>query len=352
MNNNIQYEGQKKIGLLLGSLSGAGAEKTILTLAKGLARRGVVVDLYVLGLRKADYVVPAEVNVILLKGGNSFLKKIHLLVSTYSKKYSLFVTSRAEYYSFIHANKKICSVHITPTAWLSISDKKYIQKLKRLKAKFVGKELIALSQGIKDDLVNNLGCQSGAVTVINNPYRFEEIEEKASVQKDLPDFEYIIYVASFIPRKRHIDLLKAFSMIENKSIKLLLLGKGELFDDIANVANRLGIGDRVVFWGWDANPYRLIKHAKLSLLCSEAEGLPRALVESLIIGTPVVSTDCPSGPNEVLVGEFSGYLVPVGDVERLAEGIDAALVYYPSINNLDLSRFTVDSVVEKYMALL
>jgi glycosyltransferase involved in cell wall biosynthesis len=163
--------------------------------------------------------------------------------------------------------------------------------------------------------------------------------------------DYIVYVAALIPRKRHADLFQAFSKIQNKKTKLVLVGKGRLQDSLESLAKQLKIEDRVVFWPWDPNPYRLIKNARLSVLASEAEGLPRVLIESIIIGTTVVSKDCPSGPNEVLLGANAKYLVPVGDVDKLRLAMNDILARKQQ-QIFDLKRFDATKVAMAYEDLI
>lgn len=346
----------KKIGFLLGSLAGAGAEKTILTLATRLYELGNEVHLVVLKSAK-DYKVVQGLKIHVVtdyaKNENQALIKIANKIGVLD----LFVTSRAERYSALNAKQRFCSVHITPTAWLKKRNflfkwKTLIQILK-LKNKFANKNLIALSEGIKKDLVENLGVDSEHVVVINNPFDIEKIQDQASANFEQLDElgDYIVYVAALILRKRHADLFNAFSQMQNKNIKLVLVGKGSLQVSLQALAKQLKIDDRVVFWPWDPNPYRLIKNARLSVLVSEAEGLPRVLIESIIIGTPVVSTDCPSGPNEVLLNENLKYLVPIGDVNKLRLALDDAIANNP-LQYFDVKRFDATKVAQSYQDLI
>jgi len=346
----------KKIGFLLGSLAGAGAEKTVLTLATKLSDRGHDVHLFVLK-DVQDYKAESDLNIHIVQSDSSDLNQGLEKASHAAGELDLFVTSRAEFYDVVQAKKHFCSVHITPTAWLKKRSlpfrwKTYVQKLK-LKKKFANKNLIALSEGIKSDLVENLGVDAKHVTVINNPFDIEKIhtEANAELTEAATLGDYIVYVAAMIPRKRHEDLFRAFSQIKKQDIKLVLVGKGLLKSQLEKLAKELGIEDRVVFWPWDPNPYRLIKNAKLSVLVSEAEGLPRVLIESIIIGTPVVSTDCPSGPNEVLINQNAKYLVPIGDVNKLSQIIDTVLEE-SSIQVFKTARFDALEVAKRYEALI
>ena len=346
----------KNIGFLLGSLAGAGAEKTIITLAKHLAKLGHQVHLFVLSAQ-ADYQPPENVTLHLIDGDSQqsalecLLQKADAVGGL-----DLFVTSRPDYYDERLAKRVFCSVHITPTAWLKkrpwFSRWKTWLQIRKLKNKYQHKNLIALSEGIKQDLVQNLGCSADRVTVIHNPFEVDQICQKAAEPGLLPQKPYIIYVAALIKRKRHADLLHAFAKITSKDIDLVLVGKGEEEASLKTLAKTLGIDSRVIFWGWDGNPYRLIKNARISVLVSEAEGLPRVLIESIILGVPVVSTDCPSGPNEVLVGDDARYLVAIGDIEALSSSLEDLLSQGYAQTSLSVEIFDAKNIAQQYMKLL
>lgn len=341
------------VGLLAGSLKGAGAEKTILTLADFLSRKNCSVTLFLLNA-DLDYVAPDYITVIRLDGKHRKDKEKQLQRLTRESSYDLFITSRPDYYTFIHSRHKFISVHISPYSWIQNEKKSFVSKLlklSRIKKKYRNRKLIALSEGIRQELINHLGCRDSDITVINNPFDVTAIQSESAKEGPLPDRDYIIYVASFIPRKRHRDLLKAFSQL-NVDLQLVLVGKGPDEQELKAYTEKLGLSDRVIFWGWDKNPYRLIKHARLSVLTSEAEGLPRTLIESLLLGTPAVSTDCPSGPNEVLTGPFQQFLVAVGDIEGLTRAIKSALETYPDISQLEMNRFAGEQVADRYLALI
>lgn len=342
-----------KVGLLAGSLKGAGAEKTILTLSDFLSRKGCSVTLFLLN-EGSDYTAPEYLNTIRLDGKHRKDKEAQLEKITKESNYDLFVTSRPDYYPHIHARHKYTSVHITPYSWIQNENKSFISKwlkLTRVRKKYKNIKLIALSHGIRDELVRYMGCKDSDITVINNPFDVSNIINESVKEGPLPEGDYIIYVAAFIPRKRHKDLLIAFSKLSS-GYKLLLVGKGPEEQALKTLSNKLGLSERVIFWGWDSNPYRLIKHAKLSVLASEAEGLPRTLIESLLIGTPAVSTDCPSGPNEIMSGPFRQYLVPVGEIDRFANAMHSALQAYPDISQLAMDRFSGEQVADRYLALI
>lgn len=119
-------------------------------------------------------------------------------------------------------------------------------------------------------------------------------------------------------------------------------GRGDI--DISPLApyieiQRLDLKDRVLLPGFQKNPYPWVRHADLFVMSSDSEGLPTVLIEALILGTPVVSTDCPTGPGEILTGELKQFLSPPGDPETLAQNIKRALVSYPEITEREILKF-------------
>lgn len=345
----------KKIGLLITSLNGAGAERTILSLAEGLIACGASVDLYIIREHQ-DYDVPSGVRLICLgaKSHRQARRALRQTILSQDYQYDLFVASNAKYYQGIAVSNKYCSVHITPTAWIQDPTQPWWRRWRKmltLRRKFANKPLIALSDGIRRDLTGPLKVPTANVSLIPNPFNVKAIRAAALQPGSLPDGDYILCVASLTARKRVADAIAALAQMQNKTVKLVVVGKGPLEAELRTQAEELAVAHRVVFWGWDQNPYRLMRHAHCSLLASEAEGSPRVVIESLIVGTPVVSTDCPSGPNEVLVGDLSPFLVPVGNPVAMAAALDKALQSYPEIAEQYHQRFHMEQVAQRYLAL-
>lgn len=123
-------------------------------------------------------------------------------------------------------------------------------------------------------------------------------------------------------------------------------------DTLRQLIASYGLAQHVILPGFQANPYSWIKYARALVLSSDFEALPGVLIEALICGTPVVSTDCPSGPNEILTGPLAHWLTPVNDPQALAEKIQEVLdhPYQPDLNALQ--RFEIHTILQQYQALL
>lgn len=183
-----------------------------------------------------------------------------------------------------------------------------------------------------------------SIETIYTPFDFEKIYQlcKEKTEK-IPD-NYIVYIGGNRKEKRFDILLDAFAKLKDKNIKLLTLGTK------VNAPHELK--HRIISLEFKPNPYPYIKNAKLLVLSSEQEGLPRVIVEALSMKTPVVATDCDCGPREILTGEFSSFLARVNDREDLSLKIDNALKHYPKIPDLLLCEFSKEQILKTYISSL
>ncbi len=191
--------------------------------------------------------------------------------------------------------------------------------------------IIAVSLGVKKDLCNISGLSENKVKVIYNPVsQAREIPYiSISERKKLwgSDFCYnILAVGSLKLQKDYETLLKAFSLMSSDiSAKLVILGDGPLRTDIEKIILQLGLQKKVVLHGFCLDPYPWYLTADLFVLSSQWEGFGNVIVEALECGTPIVSTNCPSGPSEILENGKYGTLVPVGDYIKLSNAMAGSL---------------------------
>ena len=200
-----------------------------------------------------------------------------------------------------------------------------VQTINHLKMVYGAHPCSCVSKGARQDLIDLIGNIT-KTTTIYNPCDAADINTKAAASSHLEHFglvdkEYIIHVASFDDMKGHRDLLQAYAKTVRK-LPLVLVGKGRLEEEIKQLATELGISDSIKFLGFQTNPYPLIKSAALMVLTSKFEGFGYVIVEAQALGVPVISTDCPFGPRELLPKEN---LIAVGDIDGLATLIDQAI---------------------------
>jgi glycosyltransferase involved in cell wall biosynthesis len=167
--------------------------------------------------------------------------------------------------------------------------------------------------------------------VIRNPTLTPELRSAASAPVDHPWFNpksvpVIMGCGRLAPQKDFATLIEAFALVRAKRpCRLLILGEGPLRPELLRIAKDRGVAADVEMPGFDANPYRFMGKCDVFVLSSLFEGSPNVIVQAMACGAPVVSTDCPSGPNEILAGVPRGKLVPVGDALRMADAISAFL---------------------------
>lgn len=351
----------------LPSLDGGGAERVLLTIAGEAARRGHEVDL-VVGHPHGPYAaqVPRNVRVVDLRA-----PRILSAVKPFAS-YLRAARPRAVLSTLEHAN--IAAVWSRRAAR---SDSRLLLRV----ANTVGEEarasthlrarampllirrfypwadgVVANSQGSADAAARAMGVPAERIRVIPNPAITPRLAEGA---KREPDHEWlrdkttpiVLGMGRLAPQKDFATLLRAFASTATRhDARLVILGEGEERAELERLATTLGIASRVSLPGFAADPYPLLANADLFVLSSRFEGSPNALIEAMACGARVVSTDCPSGPREILADGEHGHLVPVGDTDGLGAAIARALDGdAPRAPARALARYHLDSVAEQYL---
>ena len=188
--------------------------------------------------------------------------------------------------------------------------------------------IVALTEGAKRDLALNFGVKAAKIAVMStNAVLTPDIMARLSQQKSLArERGLIACVGRLSPEKDQLTLVRAMALLAREhEVRLVLAGEGPLKPAIAGLIAKEGLSDRVALAGHVDDPYALLQRAELAVCSSIYEGFGNAIVEALACGTPVVSTDCPYGPREILDNGKYGRLVPVGDAAALAEAMAKAL---------------------------
>lgn len=191
--------------------------------------------------------------------------------------------------------------------------------------------VVAVSKQAAQDIVDTFPRTAGNILYIYNAVSEDAIAQLVDEPVTHPWFHdpgtpVMLSAGRLVPLKNYQSLLDAFSrVLRVRPARLIIIGEGTDRSRLVSRAKELGITDSVDFAGFQANPYSFMKNARVFVLSSLQEGLPLVLIEALACGTPVVSTDCPSGPREVLEGGKWGRLVPVGDSRALADAMLATL---------------------------
>ena len=192
-------------------------------------------------------------------------------------------------------------------------------------------EIITVSAGVADDLAAATRIARSRMKVKNNPGVSTELLEQSREPVHHPWFApgqppVVLAAGRLKPQKDYPTLLRAFAKVRAKmETRLVILGEGDDRASLGVLADDLGINDDVYLAGFQENPFKFMSKAGVFVLASKFEGLPGVLIQALACGAPVVSTDCPSGPREILEDGKWGPLVPVGDVDRMADEIATVL---------------------------
>jgi glycosyltransferase involved in cell wall biosynthesis len=191
--------------------------------------------------------------------------------------------------------------------------------------------IIVTSQGVADDMSRYTGLARNRIEVVPSPVIPDSLLDEKMPIPDHPWFKHkqvplILSVGELATRKDFETLLQAFARLrQHRRCRLMILGRGKRRQSLLQLAEHLGIADDLDLPGFVDSPYAYMAHADLFAFTSRWEGLGFVLIEALAVGTPVVSTDCPSGPAEILQGGRYGPLVPVGDIAGLASAMQMTL---------------------------
>ena len=192
--------------------------------------------------------------------------------------------------------------------------------------------IVAVSRGVAKDLAAAAGISPQRITVIYNPVIGPGFAARAA--KPSPHLWLLdkgppvcVFAGRLVAQKDPALALRAISFLP--FVRLIVLGEGPLLGDLQDLARKLGIADRVDFVGFQANPLPWIANASCVISSSRHEGLGNVLIEAFALGTPVVATDCPYGPAEILLGGALGALVPVGDAVAFANAVQQTLAGVP-----------------------
>lgn len=354
-----------KVALVTTNLRGGGAEKVLLRIARLLAERGHEVHLLLLE-HLVDHALESDLHLHALTSpgracAKGFIGK-RMAALRLRRRFDALARERAFdlAISTLPFADEVAALARLPRCWHRIANtlSAEIARLAPHKAKrrreryrriYGHANLIAVSQGVADDLRNGLGLADANIERIYNPFDLDAIRALAEAPApDRPREPYMIHVGRFAAQKRHDLLLDAWEQLQPPEKLVLLAHPDPALDALIRAR---GLTDRVIVAGFQQNPYPWIKGARLLVLCSDHEGMPNVLVEALACGTPVVSTDCPSGPREILTGSLARWLVPCGDAARLAQAMDAALREPPSLADARLERFDAQHTVRAIEAL-
>lgn len=354
------------VSLFLADLGGGGAERMMVHLAAGLASRGVRVDLVLaraIGPFLSD--VPSTVRVVDL-GKPSVSSSIPALAKYLRRERpDVFVATLR----YVSAAASIAHALARSDARFFVREASTPSKRQRrsAKARLVGRlmrwtyaraeAVLAVSEGVARDLVRTEGLAAEKVVTVYNPVVTSDITELAQVDPQHSWFTtggppVVLGAGSLRPEKDFATLIAAFEILRaTMPARLVILGEGPQRAELERRIRESVHADDIDLPGFVRNPYAFMARASVFALSSVVEGLPGVLIQAMACGCPVVSTDCPSGPSEVLDGGRHGRLVAVGDAEALASAIVDTLRSPPDATALRsrADAFAADRVVAAHL---
>jgi glycosyltransferase involved in cell wall biosynthesis len=359
----------ERIALVLPNLSGGGAERVNLLLAEELLSRGYAVDL-VLMRQQGELLGKVPTSVRLTCLGADRIRQVPRLLARYLREQTpsallanmcplttvsiiahRLARSAARLVVLDHAN---LSEHYADRGWMQRS-----MMRASLHAYRLADSRVAVSKGVADNLAALSGMRRSRFEVIYNPIKVSPAD--ASQEKIINALwpncggKRLLTVGTLKNEKNQALLIAAFAkLIEDVDACLMILGEGELRPVLESLVNKLGVGNRVAMPGFVDDPAPFYRSANLFVLSSNYEGFGNVIVEALACGTPVVSTDCPGGPGEIVDGGRYGMLCPVGNQDALTQAMRSALTQQSDKDVLvrRASEFSVAHAADQYLNLL
>lgn len=360
----------RPIAFFLPSVRGGGAQRVIVNLLQGMSQRGLALDLV---LATVDGVfleqLPPTVRLVDLEAGRLIRSLVPLVKYLRQERPRYLVSSMS------HANlvalwaarlagagtPVMATVHNTMSQSTGQGSRLGAALEPALLRAFYpwADSIVAVSAGAADDLARTTGLPRERIRVIYNPVITPPLLAMARQAPDHPWFAegqppVVVGVGRLTRQKDFATLLRAFAEVRRRRpARLVILGDGEDRGALEALAAGLGVQDDVALPGFRDNAMAYMAGAGVFVLSSAWEGLPTVLIEALAAGTRVVSTDCPSGPREILQEGRLGALVPVGDVPALAAAIEAALERPEApLPPGALEPYTREAAVDNYLSVI
>jgi glycosyltransferase involved in cell wall biosynthesis len=360
----------QRLAIFIPSMREGGAERSMIKLAHGLTTHGYGVDL-VLAQAEGPHLseIPASVRVVNLKS-RRVLSSLPALMRYLRRERPAALLSVLDYANIVAlwARKLVggpTCIAVNEQNTISISARHSPQRRQRLMPRLVQRfypwatHIIGNSQGVADDLSQITKLPRQQIQVIYNPVITPEMQQLAAAPLDHPWFApgqppVVLATGRLTQQKDFPTLLQAFAQVrQTHPARLLILGEGAERPALEALVTQLGLDGAVSLPGFVENPYAYMARAALFVLSSRWEGLPTVMIEALCCGLPLVATDCPSGPREILRDSEYGQLVPVGNAPALAQAMLTALTGSgPRPVAASWQRFALEPVVNQYIDLL
>lgn len=367
MNKNMENS-RPDIAMFLPTLSGGGAERVMVALANSFSQRGLKVDL-VLVKAEGQFLSDVNNNIRIINLQRTRVRSSLLPLSRYLKlEKPLSMLSAMHHVNIIALlalklsrvnTRLVLSEHISLSAHSAgPNENKLIMILMRFLYPLADK-IIAVSQEMARELVFKLGLKGDKVKSIPNPVNIEMIHERAN-EKLTHDWlsngqqPLLVAVGRLEAQKDYLTLIEAFAKLRSKkNVRLVILGEGRQREILEQKIRECQVSDVIELPGFSENPYAWMKSCDLFVMSSLMEGFPVVMVEAMACGARIVSTNCPTGPAEILENGRWGRLVPVSDANALANAMLEALEDLGSPNvRKRAEQFQTEKITDQYLSIL
>lgn len=329
---------QRRVALFVSFSGQGGVERMILNLAEGLVGTGFGVDLVVVKAESMHgEVLPSGLSLVNLDARHTATSLIALVRYLLRARPAALLAAKDRAIKVAVLARALSGVPVRLVGRLGTTVSAALEGQGRVRraAWYAGMRLfypgvdriVAVSEGVAEDVRRITGLTRERVGVVRNPVWTPRLERLAREAPPHPWLEQasvpvILGAGRLTRQKDFLTLVRAFAQVRAvRECRLLVLGEGRQREALLALAKTLGVERDVALPGFQRNPYAWLARASLFVLSSAWEGSPNVLTEALALGVPVVATDCPSGPREILAGGRYGRLVPVGDVRALARAM-------------------------------
>lgn len=363
-------DGTCHLAIYTSALGRGGAERAMLNLANALVEKGVRVDVVIAKRDQSDYLdlLHARAEVVDLDVSPAILGLGGLVRYLREERPAAILSWEMSGHAMVLAARRLAGAQVTCAASIQNFHSREFDTEISLYRRFLLNSMrqvlprmdrvFAVAERVADDVVRHFDVPRELVQVIYNPIVTPEITERAAESVDHPWFAdgappVAISVGRLTRQKNYPLLLQALAKLQRHTeVRLVILGRGDEREELAALADRLGVAESVSMPGFVDNPFAYMARASVFVLSSDWEGLPSVLIEALAVGCPVVSTDCPSGPREILDDGRYGRLVPTGDVSALASAMAATLKEEADGERLQerARDFSRDRVADEYIS--
>jgi glycosyltransferase involved in cell wall biosynthesis len=358
----------KRLAVFLATSGHSGVDRIMKTILPSIASRGIKVDL--LHVKKHGPYIEENcsgLRIVELGSSHGYSSLLPLIRYLRSEKPDVLLSDKDRINQVALTARQLAGVDTKvfvrygQTVTRALASRSVWQKaVHRLSMRFLYRyadAIVTPSEGSAQDLSEFARISRDRITVLRNPIDTEAIHCLAAEPVDHPwfhrvDAEIIVGLGELTSRKGFDVLIRALAILKKKRpVKLLLIGKGRGRAKLEKLSEDLGLGEDVEFAGFKSNPFPYLARAGLFVQSSRYEGFGMALLEALALGVPVVSTDCPSGPAEILQDGRYGRLVPVDDSFALACAMEETLFSPPDPEHLKTASvpYHLEPVTDRYL---